>query len=857
VKDGLHEYLIHGDRGAVNPEPTGTKAAAHYRRGIAPGATLSLRLRLTRAPRTGAGPPPFADFDETLSARRQEAAEFYASLEPAGLDDDRRRVQRQAWAGVLWSKQFYHYDVHRWLLGDPAQPPPPADRMHGRNHRWTHLNGHDIISMPDKWEYPWFAAWDLAFHAITLAPIDPGFAKDQLLVLCRDSYQHPNGQIPAYEWAFGDVNPPVTAWAAWRVYQIDQERRGRPDREFLETVFLKLMLHFTWWVNRKDVAGSNVFEGGFLGLDNIGVFDRSAPLPTGGYIEQSDGTSWMSMFCLSMMRSALELARWDQVYEKLAIKFFEHFLYIALAMTRVGGVDLWDEEDQFFYDVLHLPGSTRIPLKVRSLVGLIPLFAVETIEPDLWEAMAAFRERLEWVFQHRPALAGLVSRWHEPGRGDRRLLALVRGHRMRRLLARMLDPAEFLSDHGVRSVSKYHEQHPYVLRADGRDYVVRYEPAECAPPAGAGITDATNGRSPGGGGPRQAGRPPHASRERPDGELVDRDRRRRARLPGRGRRDGACRDRAATRTLGGGGDVAAPDARRGREGPDRPGGAGAPGTRWLTRGRARRSAAPRPEGAATRGARDGGRRPGRAPRGEPRSGRLLRLDEEAGAPVPGPAGVTVLAADRSLLAVADQLDPVGLDALRDEVRHRRLRPVGAQRQVVLLGAALVAVALDQNDVLRIGPQPSGAGVERRRVDRPDDVRVVVEVDVPELRNLAEAGERAPAGGRPRSVPAADPVGHGAGGRARSGGAAGVAAGAPVQSGLGGAGVCPGRVSGARRLAGAARGGPGGSVGGRAGPGGRRSVDGSAAEHRRARTHRRRSGIAAAAGLVGSSAALAC
>jgi hypothetical protein len=371
--------------------------------------------------------------------------------------------------------------VPEWLGGDPAQTPPPVARRHGRNSEWGHLNNADIMSMPDKWEYPWYAAWDLAFHAISLALIDADFAKDQLLLLTREWYMHPNGQIPAYEWAFGDVNPPVHAWATWRVFQMDRSRRGgRGDLAFLERVFHKLMLNFTWWVNRKDAEGRNVFQGGFLGLDNIGVFDRSAELPTGGHIDQSDGTSWMAMYSLNLMRIALELAQHNPVYEDVATKFLEHFLHIAQAMTNVGdaGIGLWDEEDQFFYDVLHLPDGAMIPLKVRSMVGLIPLFAVETLEPELLDRLPDFKRRLEWFLAYRPDLAALVSHWTVEGRGKRRLLSLLRGHRMKRLLVRLLDESEFLSDFGIRAVSKYHEDHPYVFSVGGTDLKVKYVPAE-------------------------------------------------------------------------------------------------------------------------------------------------------------------------------------------------------------------------------------------------------------------------------------------------------------------------------------------------------------------------------------------
>ncbi|MBL8221512.1 MAG: glucosidase, partial [Bryobacterales bacterium] len=350
-----------------------------------------------------------------------------------------------------------------------------------RNAEWMHLNNADIISMPDKWEYPWYAAWDLAFHCIPLAMVDAEFAKHQLVLLTREWYMHPNGQLPAYEWAFGDVNPPVHAWATWRVFQIDRKRRGDAgDLAFLERVFHKLMLNFTWWVNRKDSEGRNVFQGGFLGLDNIGVFDRSAPLPTGGHIDQADGTSWMAMYSLNLMRIALELARHNHVYEDIATKFFEHFLHIAEAMNRIGGdgTGLWDEEDQFFYDVLHLPGGRMHPLKVRSMVGLIPLFAVETLEPSLLEEVPEFHARLRWFLEHRPDLAQLVSRWQEPGMGERRLLSLLRGHRMKCLLRRMLDETEFLSDYGVRAISRHHLHEPYEFHVGGERLEVRYQPAE-------------------------------------------------------------------------------------------------------------------------------------------------------------------------------------------------------------------------------------------------------------------------------------------------------------------------------------------------------------------------------------------
>ena len=484
VKDAFHDYVIKGDIGAVNPAREGTKAAALYRRTIEPGQTSVIRLRMGAIHHSThvitSYKVEFADFDVIFKQRQQEADDFYAAVAPASLSEDERQVQRQAYAGMLWSKQFYHYDVNIWLDGDPSQPPPPPQRKNGRNRDWITLNNADVLSMPDKWEYPWFASWDLAFHCIPFAEIDSEFAKHQLDLLTREWYQHPNGQIPAYEWAFNDTNPPVLGWAAYRVFKIEEKHRGKGDRFFLERVFHKLLLAFTWWVNRKDSEGNNIFQGGFLGLDNIGVFDRSAELPTGGFLEQSDGTSWMGMFSLNMMRIALELAQEDRVYEDIATKFFEHFLYIAGAMNNIAnsGISLWDDQENFFYDVLHLPNNDHISIKIRSLVGLIPLLAVETIDPELLEKMPNFKQRLEWFLANRPALAGLVSRWHEQGIGDLRLLALVRGHRMKLLLRRMLDPEEFLSDYGVRSLSKYHLEPPYILPVSGINREVEYWPAE-------------------------------------------------------------------------------------------------------------------------------------------------------------------------------------------------------------------------------------------------------------------------------------------------------------------------------------------------------------------------------------------
>ena len=476
-KDGFHERIIAGKRGCVNPAKTGTKAAVWHQSVVAAGGNLSFKVRLTRR----ALAAPFHDFAEVMTARHAEADQYYRDLQKDLASMDACAIQRQAFAGMIWSKQFYHLHSPRWLEGDPGQLPPPAARRQGRNIEWRNLNNADILSMPDKWEYPWYASWDLAFHCIPLALIDPEFAKQQLVLLTREWYMHPNGQIPAYEWAFSDVNPPVHAWAAWRVFQIDRKQHGgHGDREFLERVFHKLMLNFTWWVNRKDALGRNIFQGGFLGLDNIGVFDRSARLPTGGYINQSDGTSWMAMYALNLMRIALELAEHNHVYEDIASKFFEHFLSIAEAMSCMytDGDGLWDDEDKFFYDVLNLPNDVRVRLRIRSMVGLIPLFAVETLEPELLARMPGFHGRLEWFLKHRPDLAGLVSHWQSPGRGERRLLSLLRGHRMKKLLRRMLDESEFLSDYGVRALSRAHLQQPYIFKLDGADLTVRYTPAE-------------------------------------------------------------------------------------------------------------------------------------------------------------------------------------------------------------------------------------------------------------------------------------------------------------------------------------------------------------------------------------------
>ena len=477
VKDAFHDYVVHGRADAVNPAAVGTKAAAHHRWSLRAGETRTLRLRLSDV---APDADPFGRaFDALFERRRREADEFYATVVPATCSADARAVARQAFAGILWSKQFYHLDVRRWLAGDPGQPTPPRERLHGRNARWTHLYNEDVLSVPDKWEYPWYAAWDLAFHTIALAPIDPDFAKSQLILFLREWYMHPNGQIPAYEWAFGDVNPPVHAWAVWRVYKIDRRVTGVADRDFLEKAFQKLLLNFTWWVNRKDTEDKNVFEGGFLGLDNIGVFDRSAPLPTGGRIEQSDGTSWMGMYCLNMLAIPLELSQSNPAYEDIASKFFEHFVYIARAMNDLGGegLTLWDEADGFYYDVLHTDREVR-QLKVRSMVGLIPLFAVETLEPDVVDRLPGFMRRLQWFVDNRPQFRANLDTQTVAGGGVRRLLSIVNRTQLTRVLRYMLDRDEFLSPHGIRALSRYHRAHPYVLTVDGVEHRVGYEPAE-------------------------------------------------------------------------------------------------------------------------------------------------------------------------------------------------------------------------------------------------------------------------------------------------------------------------------------------------------------------------------------------
>jgi hypothetical protein len=481
VKDAFHEWLVRGRKDAVSAESAGTKAAFYYRLDLAAGGQAVVRLRLSAEGEMGAEPLG-ANFDRVFADRIAEADEFYAAKSPAGLSADDRRVQRQAFAGLLWSKQFYHYVVKNWLEGDPTQPQPPAERRGGRNHDWKHLFNRDVISMPDKWEYPWYAAWDLAFHMIPFARLDPDFAKEQLVLFLREWYMHPSGQIPAYEFAFADVNPPVHAWSCWRVYKMTGPR-GRRDHRFLAQVFKKLLINFTWWVNRKDLEGNHLFAGGFLGLDNIGVFDRSQPLPTGGHLEQADGTAWMAFYSATMLSMALELAKFDPTYEDIASKFFEHFVAIADAMNTLGGHGLWDETDGFYYDQLHAPGGS-VPLRVRSLVGVIPLFAVEVLESSVIDKLTGFRKRMDWFLRHREDLAQHIAYMeHGPedgADGFHYLLAIPSRERLERVLRYVLDENEFLSPYGLRSVSRVHKDRPYSFWAGGMEHRVDYNPGESA-----------------------------------------------------------------------------------------------------------------------------------------------------------------------------------------------------------------------------------------------------------------------------------------------------------------------------------------------------------------------------------------
>ena len=474
-KDAINEYIVKGNKKAINPHDEGTKAALQYTFIVDSGESAVVQLRLSKEFNAS----PFLAFDEIFEARKSEADEFYGDLQKHVDNEDIKNIQRQAFAGQLISKQFYYYDVDLWMKGDPGTN-PPGDRNWGRNKEWRHLNNMEIISMPDKWEYPWYAAWDLAFHVVPLAVVDPDFAKRQLILLLREWYMHPNGQIPAYEWNFSDVNPPVHAWACIRVFQIERDLHGKEDYDFLERVFHKLMLNFTWWVNQKDSEGKNIFEGGFLGMDNIGVFDRSRPLPTGGKLEQADGTSWIAMYSLNMLKITLILAKKNSAYEDLASKFLEHFMYIAGAISNVSGsaLNLWDNEDEFFYDVLNLHGGEYIPIKIRSMVGLIPMFAVETIEPELLEKLPHFKRRLEWFMSYRPEYASLISAWKDPSKGIRRRFSILKGSRLKKVLKRVLDEDEFLSDYGVRSLSKYHKDNPYLFKHEKHEYSVPYTPGE-------------------------------------------------------------------------------------------------------------------------------------------------------------------------------------------------------------------------------------------------------------------------------------------------------------------------------------------------------------------------------------------
>lgn len=476
VKDAFHEAIVNKHPQVVNPAGIGTKLGVKYEGELEGNVSHTIRLRLSSEP----SDHPFVDFADIFTKRKEEADAFYQVVQNPSLKEDDRNIQRQAFAGLLWTKQLYYFDVEQWLKGDPGQPAPPAERRQGRNAEWESLVNFDIISMPDKWEYPWYASWDLAFHCLALAHVDPDFAKRQLLLMTREWYMHPNGQLPAYEWCFSDANPPVHAWAAGSVFLVDKLMQGKGDRAFLEGIFHKLLLNFTWWVNRKDRDGRNLFQGGFLGMDNISLFDRSHPLPVGGHIDQSDGTAWMAFYCIVMMKFALVLAKDNPIYQDSATKFFEHFLRIAHAMSYRGerAFSLWNETDGFFYDALHLPNGDIHPLKIRSLVGLLPLFAVEILEPELIESMPVFKRRLLWFIKKQPILGMNVAQMLTPDKGHRRMIALVNEKQLKRVLAVMLDEEEFLSPYGLRSLSKTHDKHPYEFHVDDHCYSVRYEPAE-------------------------------------------------------------------------------------------------------------------------------------------------------------------------------------------------------------------------------------------------------------------------------------------------------------------------------------------------------------------------------------------
>lgn len=477
VKDGINNYIISGKEKYVNPNKIGTKASAVFSKVIPTGESVSIRLRYSKNTQNA---KPFEDFDEIFAKRINEADNFYADVQKNVKDKELLKVQRQAFAGMMWCKQFYYYNINQWLKGDPKMPFEFRGRAFQRNNTWKHAYMGNILSMPDKWEYPWFAAWDLAFHTLTLARIDSDFAKRQLAVVLREYYMHPNGQIPAYEWNFSDVNPPVHAWATWRVYEIDKEQNGGVgDVAFLERIFHKLLLNFTWWVNQKDEDGNGLFGGGFLGLDNIGVFDRNAQIP-GVKLQQADATGWMAMYTLNMLRIACEIALERPSYQDMASKFFEHFLHIAEAINQPidNGLGLWDEIDQFYYDKIHTPQGNTIFMKIRSLVGLIPLAAVEVLDEEMLNKLPDFKRRVEWVLNNRPDLASLISRWHEPGKGETHLLSLLRGHRMKMVLKRVFDETEFLSDYGIRSMSKYHEEHPFNFNLHGENLSAKYVPGE-------------------------------------------------------------------------------------------------------------------------------------------------------------------------------------------------------------------------------------------------------------------------------------------------------------------------------------------------------------------------------------------
>jgi hypothetical protein len=471
VKDAFHRLIINGEA-AINPDQLGTKACMHYRASLPAGESVVWKFRWTPELLTN----PLQDVDHIFEQRRADADEFYAAIHPPKASADECLVQRQALAGMLWTKSIYLFDVARWLEGDHPSSPPPRERLRIRNTHWRHLNSMRVLSLPDKWEYPWFAAWDLAFHCVSLALVDPEFAKENLWLLLFEQFQHPNGQLPAYEWEFSDLNPPVHAWACWRVYSLEKARTGTADRQFLERCFHKLLINFAWWVNKVDSQGLNVFEGGFLGLDNITVVDRSEPLPGGAILEQSDATGWMGFFCLNMMRIALELAHDNRSYETMATKFFQHFLYIGGAMKKMGGRDyqLWDEEDGFFYDVLRYPDGTFYKFKVRSLVGLIPLFAIDVLDEHHVRDMPTFLRDVRWFIKNRSDLVGQACFTDPAGDHARHVLSIVDRHQLEKLLERIWDPNEFLSEGGVRSLSKYHEAHPFSF--GGRE--VRYEPAE-------------------------------------------------------------------------------------------------------------------------------------------------------------------------------------------------------------------------------------------------------------------------------------------------------------------------------------------------------------------------------------------